>query len=113
SFGDEVLEIIENRADFFQHMLAGNPLQLNAATGWKIGKIGLNLPVDSLTSPGQEGAEFCIQAISMVSLAHEVENGQAILSWGVSQAAAELLEKDGQALRGAKEHHKIDLGDIN
>ena len=48
-----------------------------------------------------------------MSLANEVEYGQALLLVVQSQAATELLQEDRQALGRAEEQHRVELGDVD
>ena len=62
---------------------------------------------------GQECPVTQVEPELAVSMADEVEYGQALFLFVQPQAAAELLEEDRQALGRAEEKHRVDLGDVD
>ncbi len=99
--------------DVLQHVLPGEAVELNGATGREVGEILLHFLVDGKAVPGEERFQFGIDPVATVGLADEVEYGEAVLARCMAQAAPELLEEDGQALGGAEEQHRVDLRDVH
>ena len=99
--------------DVLQHVLPGEAVELNGATGREVGEIQLHFLVDGEAVPGEERFQFGVDPVAAVGLADEVEHGETILARCMAQAAPELLQEDGQALGGAEEQNRVDLRDVN
>ena len=105
-------EVVEVRLDIPQHMLAGDFFKSNAATGRQVGKPGFQFAENVEAVFAEERLEFAVDAIPFVEVPDEIQNGEAFLARMQTQAAAELLEKYRQAVRGPEEKHGIHLGDV-
>ena len=107
------IQLAEVLPDVLQHVLPGETVKLNGATGREVREILLNFLVDGKAVPWEERFQLGIDPVAAVGLADEVEHGEAVLTRCMTQAAAELLEEDGQALRGAEEQHRVDFRHIH
>ena len=83
-------------------------ITLEILFGIAVGPFMLNLVAQSPLLDFLAGGVFCradergvffLKAIFAVRLADEVEDGEAVFPLGEAQAAAELLEEDGHAVR--------------
>jgi hypothetical protein len=78
-----------------------------------VGEVVLNLIADAGMCFAEHAAEFVLEAVFHVLPANEIEHGEAGFALMEAQATAELLEEDGQALRGAQEEEGIHFRDID
>ena len=77
------------------------------------GETVLDLTRDAAAGIAEQSGEFFFEPVVLVCLSDEVEDGQAVLAFGQSQAASELLQEDGQGLGRTQEENRIDLRDID
>ena len=77
------------------------------------GETVLDLTRDAAVGIAEQSGEFFFEPVVLVCLSDEVEDGQAVLAFGQSQAASELLQEDGQGLGRTQEENRIDLRDID
>jgi hypothetical protein len=83
-------------------MLAGDLFEADAATCGQVRESGFEFADDIEAFLAEEDLELSIDAVAIVEVANEVENREAVLSRMETQAAAELLEKDREAVGGAQ-----------
>ena len=107
------IQALEVCADVVQHVLPGLAVQLNGAPRRQVGKIERHLPVDGKPVSGQQCLELAVEPVAAVHLTDKIQHREAVLARGMAQAAAQLLEEDGQTFGGAQEQDDVDLRHID
>ncbi len=119
--GSEGLEILHQRlvalADGSAH--AGEDgvprllVELDGAAARQMREAGLDGALDLAAGAAEERAEAGVEAEASVREPDEVEHRDARLAARPAQPAAELLDEDRGALRGAEEEEGVDVGQVD
>ena len=99
--------------DIVQDSFLGNLFHLDGAAFGNMGKSVFDFFFDGSGASAEQRLEPGCKIILFIGLGHKVQDGQAVLPFAKAQPAAELLQENGQAVRGPQEKDGIDGRDID
>ena len=100
-------------ADVLQDPFLGDPLQPQAAAGRQVRKAAFDLAIEFSGRLGADRPQTRREAELAALGPDEIQYGQAFLLVVQAQATSQLLQVDGQALRGPQEQDRVQLGDVD
>ena len=86
----------EAAADVLQDRVGSLLFQLNVAALGCAGKAALDFFLDAVVVIAQQRGKLLLEIVTPVGSADEVQHRQAILAFAEAQAAAQLLQENGQ-----------------